>query len=71
MSRRNRETDLRGEVYFEHIVIGRAVKVSAVHAQSGIEVSISGPRSTSQRELERVALQKLIRAMARGGERGR
>jgi hypothetical protein len=65
MARRQRNTAPSGEVYFEHITIGRAVKVSAIHAASGTEVSISGPRATSQHELERIALQKLIRAMTR------
>ena len=71
MARRERKSGPSGEIYFEHIVIGRSVKVSAVHAATGTEVSITGPRSATQGELERVALQKLIRAMTPGTERRR
>ena len=66
MARRERSTSNGREIYFEHIAIGNAVKVSAVDAASGTEVSITGPRHSSQKELERVALQKLLRAMERG-----
>jgi len=48
-----------GEVYLEFHVIGTSVKVSAVHAKTGIEVSISGPSTTDRRILERNALNKL------------
>lgn len=64
-ARRGRNRGPRGEIYFEHTVIGRAVKVSAIHADSGTEVSITGPIHTTQQELERVALQKLLRALER------
>ena len=69
MARRDRSAQGGREIYFEHVVIGNAVKVSAVDSKSGTEVSISGPRSASQAELERVALQKLMRAMERSGVR--
>ena len=71
MARRSPDTGPRGQVYFEHIRIGRSVKVSAVHAATGTEVSITGPSNTSQNELERIALQKLIRAMAIADENRR
>lgn len=48
-----------GEIYFEYQVIGGSVKVSAIDAQSGTEVSIVGPASASRRQLETVALNKL------------
>ncbi|MGI9414053.1 MAG: DUF6898 family protein [Hyphomicrobiales bacterium] len=63
--RRNRQTSRSREIYFEHIAIGKAVKVSAIDAASGTEVSIAGSRYASQEELERVALQKLLRAMSK------
>lgn len=65
MARRDPPTSRSRQVYFEHVVIGTTVKVSAIDAETGIEVSIAGPRATSQKELERVALQKLLRAMER------
>jgi hypothetical protein len=47
------------EVYFELIAIGHSVKVTAIHAASGTEVSVVGPASAARSDLERLALQKL------------
>jgi hypothetical protein len=47
------------EIYFEFRAIGRSVKVSAVDAATGIEVSVMGPATASQTDLQRLALQKL------------
>ena len=54
-------TDLSNgdEVYFELIAIGQSVKVTAIHAASGTEVSVIGPASAARSDLERLALQKL------------
>ena len=54
-----------GEVYLEFHVIGTSVKVSAVHAKTGTEVSISGPSTTDRRILERNALNKLKYVMSK------
>ena len=54
-----------GDVYFEHVRLGNSVKVSAVDASSGLEVSIVGPASASQKSLETLALRKLETALAR------
>jgi uncharacterized protein DUF6898 len=48
-----------GEVLFEFTAIGRNVKVVAIHAASGVEVSVIGPASAARSDLERLALQKL------------
>jgi ABC-type uncharacterized transport system YnjBCD ATPase subunit len=48
-----------GEVYFEFTAIGRSVKVSAVHAATGTEVSVMGPSRAAQSDLQRLALGKL------------
>ena len=48
-----------GEVYFEFTPIGHAVKVVAIDAATGTEVSIVGPATAMQADLERLALQKL------------
>ena len=53
------------EIYFEHIAIGNAVKVTAIDSVTAIEVSIVGPASASQGDLERLALQKLKVRLAR------
>jgi uncharacterized protein DUF6898 len=55
------------EVYFELIAIGHSVKVTAIHAASGTEVSVIGPASAARSDLERLALQKL-KARLKGGE---
>jgi len=65
MARRRPTSVSRRETYFEFIVIGKSVKVSAVDAETGEEVSITGPASAGQDELERVALQKLNRRLGR------
>jgi hypothetical protein len=53
------------EVYFEHIVVGRSVKVVAIDSLTAIEVSIVGPLSAAKFDLERLALQKLRARLAR------
>jgi hypothetical protein len=47
------------EVYFEFVVIGNAVKVVAIDSVTAIEVSVIGPASASQADLQQLALQKL------------
>jgi hypothetical protein len=51
--------DDRRDVYFEFTAIGGAVKVVAIDALTGLEVSVMGPASAAQADLERLALQKL------------
>lgn len=57
--KRNSDTPEVGEVYFEFIHIGNAVKLSAVDAATGVEVSVMGPKVGSPENLKRVALRKL------------
>lgn len=47
------------EVYLEFHKQGNYVKVCAICAQTGIEVSIVGDAKASRRELETVAVNKL------------
>jgi len=54
------------EVYFEHTTIGGSVKVSAIDAVTGIEVSVIGPVSAAPAQLQRLALQKLESRLASG-----
>jgi hypothetical protein len=54
------------EVYFEFISIGSVVKVVAIDAATGTEVSVMGPASAAQSDLERLALGKLRARLARG-----
>ena len=53
------------DVYFEFAAIGGTVKVTAIDAATGTEVSIMGPTSAAQADLERLALQKLKARLAR------
>lgn len=55
-----------GEIYFEFTAIGRTVKVSAIDAASGTEVSVVGPVTASQADLQRLALQKLAARLKAG-----
>jgi hypothetical protein len=55
-----------GGVYFEFTPIGTSVKVAAIDAATGTEVSIIGPARAAQADLQRLALQKL-RARLRAG----
>ena len=56
-----------GEIFFEFTAIGRNVKVTAIHAASGTEVSVMGPASAARSDLERLALQKLLARLKAGG----
>jgi ABC-type Mn2+/Zn2+ transport system ATPase subunit len=47
------------EVYFEFTAIGAWVKVVAIDAASGTEVSVVGPAGAAQSDLQRLALGKL------------
>jgi hypothetical protein len=53
------DSDPAGGVYFEFTAIGTSVKVAAIDAATGIEVSVVGPARASQADLQRLALQKL------------
>jgi hypothetical protein len=55
-----------GEVFFELTRLGSTVKVVAIDGATGTEVSIIGPSSAAQSDLERLALAKLKVRLARG-----
>lgn len=57
------------EVIFEFVRIGSAVKVTAVDAASGVEVSIVGDPGAGEPALKRLAQQKLTYVLER--RRGR
>ena len=48
-----------GEVYFEFTPVGASVKVVAIDAATGIEVSVVAPARAAQADLQRLALRKL------------
>jgi hypothetical protein len=47
------------EVLFEFTSIGSVTKVSAIDAQTGIEVMVMGPTRASRADLQKLALAKL------------
>jgi len=57
--------DQQREVYFELTAIGRTMKVVAIDAATGIEVSTIAPATASDAEAKRVALAKLRARLAR------
>ena len=54
------------EVYFELTRIGASVKVAAIDAATGTEVSVMGPASAAPSDLQRLALAKLRARLAKG-----
>ena len=54
-----------GEVYFEFVSIGTSVKVIAIDAATGTEVSVIGPVGAAQADMQRLALGKLKARLAR------
>jgi len=55
------------EVIFEYTPLGSSVKVTAVDCATGAESSVLGPIGAPQRDLERLALQKLQQKILREG----
>jgi hypothetical protein len=53
------------EVFFEFTAIGSTVKVVAIDAATGTEVSVIGPVSAAQADLEQLAVGKLKARLAR------
>ena len=53
------------EVFFEFTAIGSTVKVVAIDAATGTEVSVMGPVGAAQHDLEQLALGKLKARLTR------
>ena len=53
------------EIYFELIRLGTSIKVVAIDAATGLEVSIVGPARAAPSDLERLAAAKLKARIAR------
>jgi hypothetical protein len=56
-----------GEIYIEFQQVGNAVKVTAVDAASGEEVSIMGPPSAARTDLQKLAVKKLKNKLGQSG----
>ena len=59
----------RREVIFEFVRVGHAVKVSAIDAATGTEVSIVGDPAVGETALKRLAERKLDYVLARRNPR--
>lgn len=53
------------EVLFEFTVVGSVVRVAALDAATGIEVTVFGPARAARTDMERLALAKLRARLAR------
>jgi hypothetical protein len=60
------DTDKSGPVYFEFTAIGSSVRVAAIDAATGVEVSVIGPVRASRADLQDLALRKLRTRLAKG-----
>jgi len=52
-----------GEIYLEIQQIGRQIRMTAIHAETGVEVVVFGPNTASQEDLKRIAVRKLQRRL--------
>ena len=57
---------LTGEILFELRPIGAVVKVTAIHVDTGTEVSLAGPVSAGDYVLKQMALRKLAYVLGKG-----
>jgi hypothetical protein len=57
-----------GEVFLEFYPIGASLKVSAIHAATGIEVSAIAPANAARADLHRLVLKKLAARLKREGK---
>jgi hypothetical protein len=53
----------RREVLFEFTAVGAVMKVAAIDAATGIEVTVMGPVHASRADLQKLALGKLRRRL--------
>ena len=54
---------------FEFTAIGTVMKVAAIDAQTGIEVTVMGPSHASRADLQKLALGKLRNRLAKSENR--
>ena len=60
-----------GEIYIEYKQVGQAMKVIAVDAATGTEVTIMGPASAAQTDLQRIAVRKLQAQLEKDSGKGK
>ncbi len=57
------------EVLFEFTVVGSAVRVAAIDADSGLEVTVMGPANAARSDMRQLALSKLRMRLAAATDR--
>lgn len=57
------------EVLFEFTIVGSAVKVAAIDAATGLEVTVMGPANAPRGDMQRLALNKLKARLAATADR--
>ena len=57
-----------GEVLFEFQRVGSYLRVTAIDAQTGVEVTVAGPATGSQELLKRTAINKLRFVQNKGSQ---
>lgn len=55
------------EVYFEFTQLGAQMRVAAIDAKTGIEVTVIAPVTATQVQMQNIALAKLKRRLEQGG----
>lgn len=58
-----------GEIYLEYLPLGHQLRVVAVDAATGVEVTVVGPSSVSAEDIGRIAARKLKRRLASAADR--
>lgn len=53
------------EILFEFQVLRGSVRATAIDPATGVEVTVVGPSTALQSDLERIAARKLLRALAK------
>lgn len=56
-----------GEVLFEFRKVGAQVRVAALHAKTGIEITIVAPANAPRSQMQKIALAKLRRRLEQDG----
>lgn len=54
-----------GEIYLEYLPLGRQLRVVAIDAATGVEVTVVGPSTVPAEEVGRIAARKLKWRLAR------
>ena len=55
----------RREILFEFTAVGTVMKVAAIDAETGIEVTVMGPVHASRADLQKLAIAKLKKRLSR------